>query len=388
MAQTGETRWRPQGGLDVMEANNKKEVHSKSNAICIENLTKRFGNTLANDDINLRIEAGELMTLLGPSGCGKTTFLRCISGSLQSDAGRILINGEDVTSTPMHQRNMGMVFQTFALFPHMTVLQNIEFPLKLRHVPRSVRRNRAKETIRMVQLEGLEKRYPRHISGGQQQRVGLARAIVYEPRILLMDEPLSNLDAKLREQMRFEIRDLQIQLGITTIYVTHDQDEALALSDRITVMEKGSLHQVGSPREVYDSPTTEFVAGFVGLANFLPGVRIACDDREGSCIRIETGHEIVVSRDMSPTPQRDVTLMIRPAEIQLMSAAGRTMSGANVFSAIVTKSSYLGNKFDYQIDIGPGFSLRVQTSGVLDVGVGETVNVQLPPERCMIIPRS
>ena len=199
------------------------------NMIELQNVTKRYGPIVANDQINLGIRRGELMTLLGPSGCGKTTALRCITGHLTPDEGRVFIDGEDVTNVPTHQRELGMVFQNFALFPHMTVYENVEFPLMIRKQPKAERREMVMEALQLIRMEAYEKHYPRQLSGGQQQRVGLARALVYRPKVLLLDEPLSNLDAKLREEMRFEIKELQRRLGITAVYVTHDQAEAMAL---------------------------------------------------------------------------------------------------------------------------------------------------------------
>ena len=214
-------------------------------------VTKRYGALVANDHLSLTIRRGELMTLLGPSGCGKTTALRCLTGMNHPDEGRILLDGTDVTDVPTHQRELGMVFQNFALFPHMTVADNVSFPLMIRNLPREERTKLVTEALRLVRLEGYAGHFPRQLSGGQQQRVGLARALVYRPKVLLLDEPLSNLDAKLREEMRFEIKEVVTRLGITAMYVTHDQAEALALSDRVAIMNRGRLQQLGTPEEVF-----------------------------------------------------------------------------------------------------------------------------------------
>jgi ABC-type Fe3+/spermidine/putrescine transport system ATPase subunit len=237
----------------------------------LRNVTKRYGDLLANDAINLKIRRGELMTLLGPSGCGKTTALRCITGHNIPDEGEVWIDGQNVTHVPTHKRELGMVFQNFALFPHMTVFDNVGFPLMIRHTDRAERRERVMEALRLIHMESYADHYPRQLSGGQQQRVGLARALVYRPKVLLLDEPLSNLDAKLREEMRFEIRDLIDRLGITAVYVTHDQAEALALSDRVAVMNAGRIEQVGTPDAIYDYPQSRFVADFIGLSDFIAG---------------------------------------------------------------------------------------------------------------------
>src|SRR5574341_419485 len=249
-------------------------------------VTKRYGSLLANDHLSLTIRRGELMTLLGPSGCGKTTSLRCLTGYVRPDEGRVFIDGTDVTDLPTHQRELGMVFQNFALFPHMTVQDNVGFPLMIRNLPADQRQKMVAEALRLVRLEGYEGHYPRQLSGGQQQRVGLARALVYRPKVLLLDEPLSNLDAKLREEMRFEIKEGATRLGITAMYVTHDQAEALALSDRVAIMNRGRLEQLGTPEESYDQPQSRFVAEFIGLSNFLEG-RIEAVD--GATMRLTVG---------------------------------------------------------------------------------------------------
>ncbi len=230
----------------------------------LRGVTTRYGTVLANDRLDLVVHRGELLTLLGPSGCGKTTALRTLTGHVRPDEGRVLIDGRDVTDLPTHRRDLGMVFQNFALFPHMTVRDNVGFPLMIRGVSVAERASRVAEALRLVRLEGHADKQPRQLSGGQQQRVGLARALVYRPKVLLLDEPLSNLDAKLREEMRFEIRDVVTRLGVTAVYVTHDQEEALALSDRIAIMHRGRIEQLGTPEDIYARPASRFVAEFVG----------------------------------------------------------------------------------------------------------------------------
>lgn len=237
----------------------------------VEGLTKRFGRVVAVQDFDLEVREGELVSLLGPSGCGKTTVLRCIAGFERPDAGHIVVDGQVLNDVPPERRNIGMVFQTYALFPHMTVAENIAFSLMIRGRPREERERVAKEMLELVHLEGMEDRYPHQLSGGQRQRVALARALAMRPKVLLLDEPLSALDAKIREELRGEIRRIQKTLGITTLYVTHDQEEALALSDRVVVMNMGRIEQVGTPAEIYNAPRTPFVARFVGTMNLLPG---------------------------------------------------------------------------------------------------------------------
>ena len=235
-------------------------------------VTARYGPVLANDRLDLTVHRGELLTLLGPSGCGKTTALRTLTGHVRPESGRVVIDGRDVTDLPTHRRELGMVFQNFALFPHMTVRDNVGFPLMIRgDLPDRAGDRWSTEALRLVRLEGHAEKHPRQLSGGQQQRVGLARALVYRPKVLLLDEPLSNLDAKLREEMRFEIREVVTRLGVTAVYVTHDQEEALALSDRIAIMHRGRIEQLGTPEDIYARPASRFVAEFVGLSSFLDG---------------------------------------------------------------------------------------------------------------------
>ncbi len=239
--------------------------------VVLHHVKKRFGGSLAVKDMHMTIEKGELISFLGPSGCGKSTTLRMVAGFLEPDEGQILLGGQDVTHVSANKRDTALVFQNYALFPHMTIFDNVAFGLKMRKVPKDEIRTRVTEALEMVQLGTFMERYPRQLSGGQQQRVALARAIVVKPRLLLLDEPLSNLDAKLRIEMRNQIRELQQKLGLTAIFVTHDQEEALVLSDRIVVLEQGHIRQIGKPQEVFDTPRSHFVADFVGIRNFFDG---------------------------------------------------------------------------------------------------------------------
>jgi putative spermidine/putrescine transport system ATP-binding protein len=241
-----------------------------SAAIKLQHVTKIFdGKVVAVDDVTLDIKAGEFFSLLGPSGCGKTTSLRMIAGFEMPESGRVHVGGEDITDLPVHRRDMGMVFQSYALFPHRTVAQNVAFGLRMRDVPRAEIARRVAAALAQVALTGFEDRRPNQLSGGQQQRVALARALVIEPRVLLCDEPLGALDRKLRQQMQFELKELQRRLGVTLVFVTHDQEEALAMSDRIAVMNRGRVEQVGAPTEIYERPRTRFVADFIGEINLL-----------------------------------------------------------------------------------------------------------------------
>jgi ABC-type Fe3+/spermidine/putrescine transport system ATPase subunit len=347
----------------------------------LQNITKRYGTTVANDQLNLNVERGELLTLLGPSGCGKTTALRCITGHQRPDEGRVFIDGLDVTDTPTYKRELGMVFQNFALFPHMTVHDNVEFPLMIRNLPKDQRRKMVHEALEIIRMADLEERFPRQLSGGQQQRVGLARALVYQPKVLLLDEPLSNLDAKLREEMRFEIRELVSQLEITAVYVTHDQAEALALSDRVAIMNEGRLQQVGTPREIYEQPRTLFVADFIGLSDFFHGQVVS---PMGNRARVQvSGLEIVVSTVVDVNPGQQVTFYVRPTNVELLGADAA--SGENVFDAQVHKMTYLGEIIDYRIVLSNQVELRAQTDGRTFYEPGSKMKVRLPPERCHVI---
>ncbi len=317
------------------------------------NLSKRFGKTVAIQGVDLEIQDGEIMTLLGPSGCGKTTTLRCIAGLLRPDEGEIYLGEERVTDLSAERRGVGLVFQNYALWPHMTVYENLAFGLQLRRVPREEIRARIAEALEMVRLSGFEERYPRQLSGGQQQRVALARALVIEPRLLLLDEPLSNLDAQLREEMRFEIRELQKKLGITTVYVTHDQAEALVLSDRIAILNEGRLVQVGYPTDIYDRPGNKFVAGFIGLTSFIDGTIARFDELEGHVVvKTEDNLEVRV-RGGDLNPGQKVTVAIRPEHIELYSdeRVARSM-GVNLLEGTVMRGAYLGDIIDYRIKVG------------------------------------
>jgi len=347
----------------------------------LQNVTKRYGSIVANDCINLGILRGELMTLLGPSGCGKTTALRCITGHLTPDEGQVFIDGEDVTDVPTHKRELGMVFQNFALFPHMTVFENVEFPLMIRKQPKAERHEMVMEALQLIRMEQYEKHYPRQLSGGQQQRVGLARALVYRPKVLLLDEPLSNLDAKLREEMRFEIKELQRRLDITAVYVTHDQAEALALSDRVAVMNEGQVEQVGTPDEIYDQPGSQFVADFIGLSDFIEGTVLSVGAEKAMVAVDDLRFAVPASPKMRP--HEKLLFFIRPNDIDLFPPTHA--GGENTFGGVVSKMTYLGDKVDYRIVVGEGLELRVQTDGKVRFAEGESVRLQLPVDRCRAI---
>ena len=347
-------------------------------------VTKRYGSLLANDHLDLTIRRGELMTLLGPSGCGKTTALRCLTGYVRPDEGRIFLDRSDVTDVPTHRRELGMVFQNFALFPHMTVHENVGFPLMIRSAPKAERDDRVAQALRLVRLEGYEGHYPRQLSGGQQQRVGLARALVYRPKVLLLDEPLSNLDAKLREEMRFEIKELQRRLGITAVYVTHDQAEALALSDRVAIMNEGRIEQVGTPDEIYDQPGSQFVADFIGLSDFIEGTVLSVEVEKAMVAA--GGLQIITPALREAGLGQRVLLFVRPNEIEVLPPG--TSQEANVFDARVEKATYLGDTMDYRLVLGEGLEMRVQTDARHRYGSGATVRLRLPRVRCWVMTSS
>jgi putative spermidine/putrescine transport system ATP-binding protein len=309
-------------------------------------IQKRFGSTVAVEDFNLAADRGEFVSFLGPSGCGKTTTLRMIAGFEQPTAGSILIDGEDVTRRPPNRRNVGMVFQSYALFPNMTVADNIGFGLRVRKRPKDQIRTRVQELLELINLPDKGSRYPYQLSGGQQQRVALARALAFEPRILLLDEPLSALDAKIRVALRHEIRSIQRQLGITTVYVTHDQEEALSLSDRVVVMSEGRMEQVGTPFEIYNFPSTAFVASFVGTLNVLGGVVV---DAAGGQLTI-AGQPVRLGQAFEGSAGREIKVALRPEMVSL----GAGSDGENRLTGKVTDVSFLGSIVRIRVGLNGG----------------------------------
>lgn len=306
--------------------------------LCLENVVKTFNKTEVVKKMNLEIKQGELVSFLGPSGCGKTTTLNMIAGFLEVDGGRIEVEGKPVHLLPPNKREMGMVFQNYALFPHMTVFENVAYGLKLRKVNKSEISERVQEALEMVRLSGYEKRYPKELSGGQQQRVSLARALVIKPKVLLLDEPLSNLDAKLRQEMREEIVDIQKKVGITTIFVTHDQEEALAISDRIAVMYEGRIEQVDTPVAIYNHPKTDFVSRFIGEVNQIEG-HVLETYTEKQCMLSFNGYHQVVS--YHGTKDDVIEFYLRPEKIQIHPENNEGLK------VIVERKMFLGSKTRY-----------------------------------------
>jgi ABC-type Fe3+/spermidine/putrescine transport system ATPase subunit len=342
----------------------------------LQGVSKSFGRVAAVANVSLRIPPGTFVALLGPSGCGKTTLLRLITGYLRPDSGRVIVDGEDVTHLPTHRRNMGMVFQSFALFPHLTVAENVAFPLRVRRVPPQEQRTLIRDALSMVHLEGYAEAYPRHLSGGQQQRVGLARAIVFRPTILLLDEPLSNLDAALREELRVEISQVTRRLGITSVYVTHDQREAFALADVIAVMNQGRVVQVGSPEEIYRQPASRFVADFIGHSNCL-SVQVS-----GGVAVVGGGAGVLEGRVFRGI-SGPATVFIHAGDVQLMDEG---QPGPNCLRGRVLDAAFTGDRVEYLLEIEPGLRLRSHAPVGHDrLARGAWVWARLPADKLILV---
>jgi ABC-type Fe3+/spermidine/putrescine transport system ATPase subunit len=339
------------------------------------NIVKTYGKSKAIDNLSLIVEDGELLTLLGPSGCGKTTTLRAVIGFVTTESGDIYIGDRKISDIPPEKRGIGLVFQNYALWPHMTVFQNLAFGLQLKKMPRVQIRKKVAEGLSIVKLEGLGSRYPRQLSGGQQQRVALARALVLEPDILLLDEPLSNLDALLREQMRFEIAQLHKQYGLTTIYVTHDQTEAMVISD---------LMQLGTPLEIYSHPANKFVAGFMGTTNFIHG---KVEDISGDYTAVKTHDGLTLhGRGRGLQKGQEVEVAIRPENIEFLSEsqASTPPKALNIFDAKITRATYVGELIDYQLHIHDSL-IRAKGDVRRKRAANETVKIHIDPDQLSVL---
>ncbi|MCC7345895.1 MAG: ABC transporter ATP-binding protein [Variibacter sp.] len=348
----------------------------------LRNLVKRYGANAVVDDVSLRIEHGMLVCLLGPSGCGKTTTLRLIAGFIEPTGGEIQVGDRVVSSPtrtlPPEQRNMSMIFQSYALWPHMTVNENVAYGLNLRKLDKATVRSKVAAILATTKLEALAERYPGELSGGQQQRVALARALVVEPETLLLDEPLSNLDANLREEMRFEVRRLHDAYRYTTVYVTHDQSEAMTTADLICVMNAGKIEQAGAPEDIYYQPQSEFVARFIGASNVVRGKSLGGG-------RIEIGGVPVACTGVQPAAGQDAPVSVRQHDIALLTQ--KPAAAENVVPATVMRQVFLGGHRDYMVELPGGAQLRVLTQPDQSVPPGSAVWLHLPPDRCRALAR-
>jgi putative spermidine/putrescine transport system ATP-binding protein len=344
----------------------------------LEGLVKKFGDFTAVERVDLSVDKGEFVSLLGPSGCGKTTTLQMIAGFVEPTEGRIVIDGRDVTGVKANQRGLGIVFQSYALFPHMTVFDNVGFGLEMRRVAKSDRRPRIEEALALVHLEPFAHRFPKELSGGQRQRVAVARALVIKPDVLLLDEPLSNLDAKLREDMQMELRSIQRTVGTTTILVTHDQTEAMAMSDRIAVMNEGRLVQVGVPLDAYEAPRTTFVSHFLGKTNTLHGT---IESRAGGRMQVRVGDGTIDVRDVDPALEGAVNLSIRPEKLHFTAPAEGRIGGR------VHTRLFLGNHWLFQVEspVGP-LLVTVENSGGPVIAENEEIGLAWKPGEIRILP--
>ncbi|WP_028574884.1 ABC transporter ATP-binding protein [Desulfonatronovibrio hydrogenovorans] len=352
----------------------------------LKGIVKRFGKMEAVKKIDLNIEQGSLVTLLGPSGCGKTTILRMIAGLEHPTEGEIYINGRMVNDIPIHKRNLGMIFQNYALFPHKTIFDNVAFGLKYRNVSKTDLKEKVRNALEMVRLPDVGQRYPSQLSGGQQQRIALARAIVIEPDVLLMDEPLSALDENLREDMRREIDNLQQMLGVTTLFVTHDQREALSMSDKIVVMKDGRLQQEGPPEDVYNFPANRFVADFLGSSNFYPA-RVVNKTGDTYTIRLESGHEFLSRHPSDWNEGADVELVIRAQKFYIFphDEVPEETQG-NVFKGVIKDRSYMGGEVSYFVDLEGGLSIHViSIVNITALKIGDRVVVDVAPRHCGLL---
>ncbi|MDA9210431.1 ABC transporter ATP-binding protein [Candidatus Pelagibacter sp.] len=348
----------------------------KKAEVKFENITKKFNETVAVDNVSCIFEAGTLTTLLGPSGCGKTTSLRIIAGLERATSGKILVDNEDVTILPATDRDVSMVFQSYALFPHMSVIENVSYGLKMINVNKEEYTEKALETLKLVNLDGYENRMPSELSGGQQQRVAVARAIVLKPKVLLFDEPLSNLDAKLRRQVREDIREIQQKLGVTTIYVTHDQEEALAISDKVIVMNKAVIAQQGSPKDLYNFPKNKFVANFIGDANDVSAEIINKQSNTYELRLAEMSVKIENNQDLKDK----VTLALRPEKIKI-----KRDNNNNCIHATIKNASFVGSSYQYILNSKIG-NLYVVTGDTNDVfNVGEEVFLSIDKKDIKIL---
>lgn len=364
------------------------DVTPRVTDVRLEHVTKRFGATKAVDDVVLDVFHGEFFSLLGPSGCGKTTTLSVIGGFEVPTTGTVYLGGRDVSRVAPYKRDVNTVFQSYALFPHLNVFENVAFGLRRRRMRKEEIGRRVGDALRLVDLPGFEQRTPGQLSGGQQQRIALARALVNEPRVLLLDEPLGALDLKLRKQMQLELKRIQQDVGITFLYVTHDQEEAMVMSDRLAVMNNGRIEQLGSPEDVYERPGTDFVASFLGASNLI-GARVVQRGASGyGQVKLDGGSIVSVPVERLPEGRNDVKVGVRPEKVRLEPSSGESQNGFNSLTGKVVQASYLGVSHQYTID-GPGgatLTVYVQNLGASHPPVlGETVRLVWLPDHTFVV---
>jgi spermidine/putrescine transport system ATP-binding protein len=353
------------GSLEATDSRRSTSVDHRETLVCLENVTKYFDGAPAVDAINLEIYDGEFFSLLGPSGCGKTTTLRMLGGFEEPTSGRILLGGRDVTYQAPYHRDVNTVFQSYALFPHLNVFENVAFGLRRQKIAKAEVARRVGSILEIVDLPSYETRKATQLSGGQQQRVALARALVNEPKVLLLDEPMSALDAKLRRQMQIELKRIQLQVGITFLYVTHDQEEAMTMSDRLAVMRNGKIEGIGSPRDVYDSPSTEFVATFLGASNLLAG---EVTSTQGSLVRVTLVDASTLFVPVARVPDlggsKNAKVGVRPEKISILSSSATTQPGFNVLRGRVRVSTFTGVGNQYLVDTDAGAEVTVYAQNI------------------------
>ncbi len=357
-------------------------------ALELKGISKRYGSNWAIRELDLTVAPGEFVTLLGPSGCGKTTTLSVIAGFLEPDGGQITLDGEPLAGRPPFKRDIGVVFQDYALFPHMTVAENVGYGLRVRKVPAPEIDRRVGAMLELVRLEGLGGRMPLALSGGQRQRVALARALVFNPKFLLLDEPLSNLDLKLREEMRLEIVRLQRQLSVPTIFVTHDQTEALAMSDRIAVLNEGRVEQIGTPRDIYDDPANRFVAEFIGSMNLLDGTIASGVDADGLCVVKLDGGNTISARAPGNFPLgHRVCVAMRPERCGMVPMDRQVKTSASHLDAVVSHIVYLGSRQDVYLTLPDGTTVVSEVVGDIDwdIQTGQSVTFHCDPAECVVL---
>jgi len=369
-----------------LQSMEKQKKADSLNLVQFRGIVKRFGDVVAVEKIDLDIEEGSLVTLLGPSGCGKTTLLRMLAGLENPSEGDILVKGKRINDTPVHKRNLGMIFQNYALFPHKSIFDNVAFGLKYRSISKSEIKTKVTKALEMVRLPGVEDRMPAQLSGGQQQRIAMARAIVIEPDVLLMDEPLSALDENLREEMRREVDNLQQELGVTTIFVTHDQREALSMSDKIVVMKDGVKQQEGAPEEVYNKPVNHFVADFLGHSNFVTG-EVVGNDANLTHVKLKDDSFITVETDENWKVGDPAEIVFRAQKIILETKSTATpKENDNIFSGVIKDRSYMGGEASYFIELEAGNTFHaINMVKSIPYQKGDKVQVRVSPRHCRLL---